>query len=526
MRIYLLEITAYNPDLPGTEVLRFGSAGFQTSPTDTPANAFYEPRLEIPFNFERSILTDGYTSGGGLGGFGEAVLRNDDGELDYLLDYGFDGRQARLLTGDGSDDYADFMVLFTGTLTAAEFTVLELKFKLRDRSEEFDKEIQDTLYLGNNSLPNGIEGTEDDLKDKSKPLLYGYARNITPALVNTSAAVYQVHDGPVESIDSVLTSGVAVTKGADFATSALLLAAGGAPAAGYFTTCHAEGLFRLVQPYDGSLTATVKGDKTGGTYVNTVSGCISRVVTNHSSLTTSDLHSASFSAMASASTAVVGYYMDYGSKERLSSVLDYLCSGLGNGYWFFDREGKLRIGRLNLPEISDTPVIDILLEDILDIETFQFFSLKDGIPAYRTKLNYQRNWTPQKKSELAGYALDAGWLNWAEQEYRTDSAEDPTVQTKHLLAPELELYSCLDSATDAATENARLLALYKKRLDGYRLIISLDSPCLQGVTTIPTIGDIVSIQIDRFGMSSPKKFVIVSTVEDYQAGTLEFGVVG
>jgi hypothetical protein len=81
-----------------------------------------------------------------------------------------------------------------------------------------------------------------------------------------------------------LTSGVAVTRvaygGGDCATLAALQAA--VPQSGMFCTCLALGLFATSGgAASTAITAHVRGDATGGVYVNTVADIIERIATNY-----------------------------------------------------------------------------------------------------------------------------------------------------------------------------------------------------------------------------------------------------
>lgn len=526
MRVYLLELTGYNPVTEEEAVLRFSSDGFQTAPTDTPANTFYEPRLQVPFNFEVRVLSDGYTPGGASGGYGEAVLVNDsDGSLDFMADWAFDGREARFLVVEDDAPLADAVLMFTGTVVAVEATLEEVTLRVRDKATLFDVPLSPDLYAGNNVLPAGIEGTEDDLKGKSKEYGAGIVRNATPSLVNTSKAVYRFTNTQADGVVGVLTGGVAVTAGADYSTSAALLDEANAPAAGHYTTCLAEGLFRLVEPYDGVVTVTFRGDKTGGTYVNTVAGLVERVAVTRGGLSPGEIHAASFAAVAAASSAACGIFAEAGSSMTVGEALDWLVTGLFGGSWFFDCEGKLRVGRFEKPVGTETPVAEFTDDDVLHLERLVALDLKDGIPPYRVKVGYQRNWTVLGKGDLAGAALDAGWLAWAQEDFRYAVAEDADIQTVHPLAPEMVVETAIDSLADATAEAGRGLDTYKDGLSRYKFVVPIDSPALEGITP-PVLFDVVRLTYDRFDLAGGKLFMVVGMVADWEEGEIEYEVLG
>ena len=124
----------------------------------------------------------------------------------------------------------------------------------RTGSQEFDKAHQRVQYLGNNVLPNGLEGTADDIKGKTKPKVYGKVFNIEPMMVNTSKLIYQASDSDVYDIPNVYDKGAALTRGSDYADSAAMLAT--APSQGSTRLVHPRGTSGWVRPPKVQLHAT------------------------------------------------------------------------------------------------------------------------------------------------------------------------------------------------------------------------------------------------------------------------------
>lgn len=86
-------------------------------------------------------------------------------------------------------------------------------------------------------------------------------------------------------------------------------------------------------------------------------------------------------------------------------------------------------------------------------------------------------------------------LEFVRQPYRTITADDPTVKTVHLLAGENRQDTCLDDASDAATEAARQLDLHGTRRDLYRLRAKVQPFSVD-------LNDVVEITFDRFGLDA------------------------
>jgi hypothetical protein len=96
--IYLVQLTAHDPTLRSATTLRFATGlGYVSAPTDLPPNVYWEPRVIAPIDVKRDIFTSGRTSGRSRMSFGDLVLNNADGQLDYLLTHGFSGRLVRIM---------------------------------------------------------------------------------------------------------------------------------------------------------------------------------------------------------------------------------------------------------------------------------------------------------------------------------------------------------------------------------------------------------------------------------------------
>lgn len=254
--IYLVELTCYIPE-NGVQVLRFSSgSGYVSLPTDDPADTWYEPRVSQPGLFRQDMYAEGATSGFSRGGRGEIVLRNSDGELDGLIDYGFDGRPVVVREGLASWPLSKFAVVITGTAEQPEVSWDDVVIRLRDRSAELAVPVQPNRYVGNNVLPEGVEGTAE-LKGKAKPRLFGVCNNVTPPCVNTSRLIYQVNDGPVIAVSAVYDSGVPLTPDtADYIDQAHMESQ--APEPGTYRVWPGGGYFRLGSTPAGLITCDAR----------------------------------------------------------------------------------------------------------------------------------------------------------------------------------------------------------------------------------------------------------------------------
>lgn len=509
--IYLIEVDAYDDTTAPAAVrtLRYASGlGKVTLPSETPAHAFFEPRVLQPVNFTRTAFSDARVMGGSRVGYGELVLNNADQALAALLDYGIDGRTVIVRVGAQEAAYpSGYTTFLTGTAEQPEVTVREAVIRLRDKLAVLALPIQSTKYAGTNVLPAGKEGTANDIKGLPKPLAYGRCFHVPAVLVNTSRLILQVHDGAIDAITAVYDRGVALTAGVDRASLAAMEAT--APAAGAYDTCLAEGLIRLGSTPAGRVTVDLRGDKTGGVYVNKVGGIVRRILETRAGVASGDIDSTAFSALDTDAPQEVGIWV---SEERnRQDVIDELLRSVGA--WLApNRLGAWQVGRLVAP--SGSPVLEFTNAEITEIERIATQDEGRGLPVFRVNLRYKRYYAGFGDADIAGSVSQATRAELLRQT-RSLTETDAAVQTKYLLAPELERETLIVDATAAATEAARLLTLHKVRRDYVRATVRLDASS----ATID-LGSVVRLKTPKLGYSAGRLFVVIGLTSDGRARSL------
>jgi len=219
-REYLVEIDARDAS-GATVTLRFSRDGYMTARSDTPADTVYHPRISDPGTLALYLWGAGTTGGSSEVGWGSIILHNQDSGLDYLLTdgYGVAGVAVRIKIGAPTAALAAFETIFSGTIESMEFDADgTVRVALRDRQHLLSvAPLQDTLYAGSNTPPNGVEGLERDLRGKGKPRIYGgLCLNVAPPLVNASRLIYEISDRRCHSIEGLYEGGVQITKGVEF----------------------------------------------------------------------------------------------------------------------------------------------------------------------------------------------------------------------------------------------------------------------------------------------------------------------
>lgn len=499
--LWLAEITAYDPGSSSVVTWRFASGnGFDN------AGTFYAPRIENPATFSRSIGGGGF-GGRASGSYGELTLINNDGALNALADDYFDGRTLTLKVGNAGMAYGSFQTVMVATIETVAMERQRVSVRLRDRAITLDTPFSAVKYAGTNSLPNGIEGTSDDIKDQYKPRILGRVALMTPVCCNTSKLIYQVNAGSVDSIVNVFDAGAYLSRSTDYTSQSDM--ENNAPASGTFRSWPAGGCFRLgASPY-GALSACVAER---WLYTdNTAAGLIQRILTEIG-YTGSDWVAADFTTLNQANAGSLGVIVSDG--ETTASLLDRITQSVG-AWWGFDRINRFRIARLDAP--SGSPAATFTDSDIIELER----QPDTTPPNWRTTIQADTNYAVQDKKSLAGVVtLDrAGWF---EQASREQTAESATVKTTRLLADEATAETLLNGISIAQAEAARRLALYSVRRDTVTLTVADPLSRYSAVD----IGSVVNLTTTKLGYGSGKLFTVTGLSVDYQRNTLDLTLWG
>lgn len=500
-QIITADIDAYDPALPGVRTLRFATQGYTTKPSDSPANTHYEGRIQQPANVRRDCFQQGQTFGRTQIGYGELVLVNNDGALDDLLGYSYAGRAISIKLGTvlpNSGGVPTWTTVLAGTMEQAQFSWQKVTFRVRDRQQDLAKPLQQVRFAGNNSLPAGLEGVADDLKDRPKPLVYGQVFNVAPPCVNTTRLIYQVHQGSaLQSIDGVYDRGVPLTAGATYASQVAMETT--APTAGQYRVWNdaTAGCFvRLGSAPAGTVTVDATQ---GAAAANRTAGQLFNAILTKAGISGGSISSADITALDAAVAYPMGVYAAHDRDVTPLELLDLVCNSVGA--WFgADVSGVFRIGRIEVP--TGTAVGTITATDIIKIERVAGRDAGAGVPAWKVKLGYKRIHNTQVDLGT-GVAVDR--KTFLASEYRRTETSDSAVLTANLTSPELEFNTHLVSASDAAAEAARRLTMYKTRRDFYEVTLRVDA----ALAAVLDLGKIVTLQVNRYGMSAGKKFLIV-----------------
>ena len=298
-------------------------------------------------------------------------------------------------------------VLFKGTVETFTRTGQDLGLTASVGSSEHDKDVLTATYAGTSGAEGGA-----DLKNKLKPLVIGWAKNVEPVLVDTVNNVHQLSGyGPIEEVTTLFERGSAFsTSIGDYATYAALVAATIPP--GRWGTCLAQGMIRLGAPAYGVITADVKGHRVGSTTPR-LTGAVIGALATIAGVSAGVINAASLAAMDIAAPYPVNLVLrDQVSWLETAQRLALACNhqaGLSLTGSFFvagvglvgtevmtlDAQGKA------LPQVSSSDELEV------------------SVPYYKTIMGANRSWRVHTADEIAFNAtlVDKGSYS-AEETYR------------------------------------------------------------------------------------------------------------
>ena len=473
---YAAEITTWDAATQTAHVQYVSSAPFVTSATDTPAHTAFDPCIQQPALMRQMIFDASRTFGASQISYGEMTLINADGHLDGWRAYGLDGRALVLRIGRPGMDYPNS---WTTTLTALmdlpQWDERLLALRLRSPMARLDRELPMTRYAGTNVLPNGLEGTANDIGGQYKPRAYGWPQNISPPIVNTARLIYQLNDNGYDNAGQFYDRGALLSPGAIYSSQASLET--NAPSAGTYTQWPAGGYIRLGSPPAGQVTGSVRVD----TAVQTAA-TILRALAIEAGIDANDIVAADVTALGAARGTTVGLWLDAPTTAR--AAMDQVAESVGACYWF-DADGRLRMAEITSP--SGNPVV------VLTADTIVSISLQTPVPARQIQVHYWKNWTVQT-TDLAGSAT-AEYRASVAQEWRTALANGASV----IDHPGADVWS-IDTLLVYGAQPTQFAQLFGVPRDLVTLRVRVEPDVLRALE----LNAVVQVVYPRFGYDSGK----------------------
>lgn len=367
--------------------------------------------------------------------------------------------------------------------------------------------------------PNGIDGTISgtdwvgsleggaDLSGRSRPRVWGIRRQVPAHLVDAQRLVYQVNDGPTESIEPY-EQGLSGGWTADGDVADIYAST---PAAGHYATQLSKGLFRIGGSPAGTVTADVEGDNVGS-YVSTTADVIERIVTTEGGLTTDDYDEASFLLMNTANSAAVGAYSGLDA-ARITDLLSELMDGVG-GWWTFSRDARLE---LKVRDLATVPDVTLSNREIREAALRRVAS---PAPVTRISMSYKPYVVTQRPDNLSSSLTDSEKADLGKPVRLVQTQLDGTVKDVNPDAEPGERASLFDSEKAAILESRRQFTIDKREQELW------DVPLTEGLFQY-WIGTPVDLDVERFGLdTSATSWTVAALNEDAATDQISITVWG
>lgn len=473
MSTYLLSIEALDPN-DNPVKLRFAT-GYYASPEAV----LWEPRIQQP-GLYRAGLYAGDILGSTRSGYGETTLINTDGALDYLADYAVDGREAVLYLAENGS----ITEQMRGTVSRLGFERSTVSVKLRDPIEPLQQTHPQETYAGDNVLPDGLEGTEDDVAGRVKPRLYGQVCNASPVLVNSARLIYQISDRAC-AISGVYDRGAELANGGDYLSMDDLQSV--EPAAGEWRSY--QGYLRLGDSPAGTITVDASTANAGAGSV------MQQVVADANS--GYELHPADVAPL----NALGAVRLWVSDETTTAQLLDSVAVSVG-GYWRINAAGELRASLWGSPGEPDTHLYD---HQMISVTRSATGGGGNGLPVWRVTLRADRLEVTQQ--DVAG-SVPAERRARLSSEYRSAIAKSDAVRGRHPLADELRIDSRLSDLGAAQDRANAILALLGSRRDIVEVVAML------GEAEPASIGATVRVITPRLGYSLGRDMRVIGRTFD------------
>ncbi|MDN3524359.1 hypothetical protein QWY79_03660 [Halomonas sabkhae] len=480
---WLIDIDALDAqDQPAT--LRYSLGRY-----DAPDDAFYDPRIEQPGLYEAGLYA-GELLDQGRSGHGETTLINADGALDGLADYAVDGRQMMLRRHDGT-----LQTVLAGTVSRLSFEPGLVSIKLREPLEPLKTSHPHEVYAGDNSLPDGLEGADDDIGGSPKPLLFGQARNATPDLVNTARLIYQVSSRSDCQVQAVYDQGSELEDEGDYASLSELQST--APAEGKYRSY--QGYVRLGLSAGGAVTVDA-------TTSQPLAGDVAAELAADRGWT---IAAGDVTALNQAGPVRL-YVTD---ATNTLDLLDRIAVSVG-GYISAVASGELRIRRITAP---GTPLMTLHDYEIIDAKRSANGAGPNGLPIRKVTLNTDRIETTQ--TDLNGNVPESRRSRLA-RTTRPVSATRQATADRHPLADEITIDSVLGSRSHAQAIADDLVELLGVRRDV--VTVTARVSVLQSLS----VGEWIEIETPRYGYADGRVMLVTGYRIDAITGELNINLWG
>lgn len=457
--------------------------GYVSAAADTPASTAFLPRIRGAIRYDRSVGCSVWGNSHSVAAVGSIDLDNTDGALDSWLAEEWRDRIVTIKRGLATSAYSALDLIAYAVVDRVSMPDLyTLRIGLRDKGALLDVALQTAVYGVIASVPT-LEGTH-------KPILIGECEGVPLTLVHGTNLDYDVNDEALFALDEVTDQGVILTEGAQWEDGAGSV----------------YGVRRLTNPAGKQVCKARGCAKAGPTLIEQLPDVLDELL-SRSPVSTSDQHATSADDLDTATSYKLCYFGRDGT--TISNVLTQVMDSF-TGWWFFDRLGLLKVGRLLDPGTYDPldpeyagliQLDDITIVGGIRIRLDEARGLSDSVAA-------ERNWSPHKEGEIAGYvhatAPDRAARIAGEYQVRKGVNTLHGTYAQAVDAPPIK--TLLSDEADGQTEADRITDLYSTERYFYDLTAALEGSDAYELEP----GNVVVLTSDRYGLSAGKALVVVS----------------
>ena len=445
--------------------------GRSSKPQDDPANLAIPGALFGRINFAVDLFDRADPLTAGKAGAGALRIADPAGELDDLLQLGWDGAAISLKRGDEQDLFKDWQTVAVLTSSQLLATMREKELNLRDLAWAMSTaDLHGQVYAGT----GGIEG-DATWKGKPKPYGAGYCRNISPPLISAAPLIYQTTFTSARAIIAVRDGGVPLTQTADYPTYETLAAA--TMAGGIFATCKAFGLLRVGATPVFGITADIEGDDdtiAGQSFPHTRGQIARRIATRLGFARLSESSQFDFGALAafeSLQPAPVGWWWDEAiTKEAALNEIMRGCLG----WWTVRIDGRFALGQIDDPGLGSPDFVLSYPAKGSGEARLGEPSVEAMLPPRRgTFIGFDRNYTLQSPSQLA-FGLTAAEIQAWGQSTRYAVAADQWTANNYPTSVVVSIDAGYRDEADALAEAQRQQRLWSVPRALYHVPAAID----------------------------------------------------
>lgn len=503
----------------------FGTEGWSSKPTDTPANTHISGSLADPGSIRSELFSGARLTGPVRPSFGQIVLKNAQGELDSFMNYGMGGT-VTVRYGVVGDAYP---TSWTTVIVAYAYALIvdfkEIRVVLRDRLFLLEKPIVTKTFAN----IGGFTGT--GIATKKQQLVLGRPGLIPLVLFDQNDQIYFVHDNGASdrqflanpsSDYNVFDGGVPLTRGVPYETAADGLA-----------TAPDPGEFRI---YAEGAATDVAYESTGPVYVRLGSPPAFELrVQPHGLLKNSP-----------DSRARPWTFVDLLNR---AGIVDVTPTNLSSGSTLLVAGNRLIDGDQTYLEVmADVAGARFNAFGFDRLNTFFMFDLRLGVEGSETSVHtftkhnakdFRRQPVPGQESPVWQVSVNSGdaWPSQIANSLTTEEADKfqrnqqqsftGTADSVRLANPGAESATMDVVGNEFSTlpERKAFVKRYFELFGGRRDLISLTAP-LSADTISIGLHDKVTIEIDRFNCNSGRDFRVVMSDLNLRARTATFWLWG